>query len=250
MDALRSLIYGYSITEANKPRVNLFKSLGRTTIFTTPSVYQLMPRNKSARFYDAKLDPIKVDLYNVETWKRYHWSAAFNPEIAMRELKSSIKGFGESEGRLAAAKTLAIRAAYLEAVLNRAASFHEALDSASAPPETLRLHLVGGDCEATVAGALIVDVKGETRTLFYPRDIPGQLRKKAFNKLFLPGDGRVTRQSLFGLTIDIEQPDAEITQMMKQAPSYTLFGCESHGDLPINPTLLDNLLTWLLGNRH
>jgi hypothetical protein len=38
--------------------------------------------------------------------------------------------------------------------------------------------------------------------------------------------------------------------MMKQAPSYTLFGCDTHGDLPINPTMLDNLLTWLLGNRH
>jgi hypothetical protein len=219
-------------------------------IFTAPSVYQLLPRRESARFYDAKIDPIKIDLYDVETWKRRHWSAAFDPEIAKRELKSSIKKFGESEGRSAAAKILALRAAYLEAVLKRAASFHEALDSASAQPETMRLHLVGGDCEATVAGALIVDVKGETRTHFYPRDIPSQLRKKAFDKLFLPGDGRVTRQSLFGLTFDLEQPDAEISQMMKQAPSYTLFGCDTHGDLPINPTILDNLLTWLLGNGH
>jgi pimeloyl-ACP methyl ester carboxylesterase len=250
MDALRTLIYGYSITEANKPRVNLFKSLGRATIFTVPSVYQLLPRRESARFYDAKLDQVKIDLYDAETWRRYNWSAAFDPEIANRELKSSIKKFGESEGRPAAAKTLALRAAYLEAALKRAASFHEALDAPSSPPETLRLHLVGGDCEATVAGALIVDVKGKTRTHFYPRDIPRQLRKNAFNKLFLPGDGRVTRQSLFGLTFDPEQPDAEITQMMKQAPSYTLFGCDTHGDLPINPTMLDNLLTWLLGNRH
>ncbi|MGH9754666.1 MAG: esterase/lipase family protein [Blastocatellia bacterium] len=250
MDALRSLIYGYSITEANKPRINLFKSLGRTTIFTMPSVYQLLPRRESARFYDAKLDPIKIDLYDVETWKRYRWSAAFNPEIAKRELKSSIEKFGESEGPPAAAKTLALRAAYLEAVLKRAVSFHDALDAASAPPETLRLHLVGGDCEPTVAGALIVDVKGETRTLFHPRHIPRQLREEAFNKLFIPGDGRVTRQSLFGLTFDLESPNAEITQIMKQTPSYTLFGCETHGDLPINPTILDNLLTWLLGNRH
>jgi hypothetical protein len=250
MDALRSLIYGYSITEANKPRINLFKSLGRATIFTMQSVYQLLPRNKSARFYDAKLAPIKIDLYDVEIWKRYHWSAAFDPEITTRELKSSIKRFGESEGRPAAAKTLALRVTYLEAALKRAASFHEALDAASAPPETMRLYLVGGDCEATVAGALIVDVKGETRTLFYPRNIPRQSRKEAFNKLFVPGDGRVTRQSLFGLMFDLESPDAEITQMMKLAPSFTFFGCEAHGDLPINPTVLDNLLTWLLGNRH
>jgi len=250
MDALRSLIYGYSITEANKPRINPFKGLGRVTIFTAPSVYQLLPRRKSARFYDANLDPVKIDLYDVETWERCHWSAAFDPEIANRELKSSIKKFGESEGRSAAAKTLALRAAYLQAVLKRATGFQEALDAAGAPPETLRLHLVGGDCEPTVAGALIVDVKGKTQTLFYPRHLPRELRKVAFDKLFIPGDGRVTRQSLFGLSFDLEQPDAGITQMMKQAPAYTFFGCDTHGDLPINPTMLDNLLTWLLGNKH
>jgi pimeloyl-ACP methyl ester carboxylesterase len=250
MDALRSLIYGYSITEANKPRINPFKGLGRVTIFTAPSVYQILPRRESARFYDAKLDPIKIDLYDVETWERYHWSAAFDSEIANRELKSSIKKFGESEGRSAAAKILALRAAYLRAVLKRAAGFQEALDAAGAPPETLRLHLVGGDCEPTIAGGLIVDVKGKTQTLFYPRHIPRELRKEAFDKLFIPGDGRVTRQSLFGLSFDLEQPDAGITQMMKQAPAYTFFGCDTHGDLPINPTMLDNLLTWLLGNKH
>jgi hypothetical protein len=250
MDALRSLIYGYSITEANKPRINPFKGLGRVMIFTAPSVYQILPRRESAWFYDAKLDPVKIDLYDVETWERYHWSAAFDPEIANRELKSSIKKFGESEGRSAAAKTLALRAAYLRAVLKRAAGFQEALDAAGAPPETLRLHLVGGDCEPTVAGALIVDVKGKTQTLFYPRHIPRELRKEAFDKLFIPGDGRVTRQSLFGLSFDLEQPDAGITQMMKLAPAYTFFGCDTHGDLPINPTMLDNLLTWLLGNKH
>ena len=250
MDALRSLIYGYSITEANKPRINPFKGLGRVTIFTAPSVYQILPRRESARFYDAKLDPIKIDLYDVETWERYHWSAAFDSEIANRELKSSIKKFGESEGRSAAAKILALRAAYLRAVLKRAAGFQEALDAAGAPPETLRLHLVGGDCEPTIAGALIVDVKGKTQTLFYPRHIPRELRKEALDKLFIPGDGRVTRQSLFGLSFDLEQPDAGITQMMKQAPAYTFFGCDTHGDLPINPTMLDNLLTWLLGNKH
>jgi pimeloyl-ACP methyl ester carboxylesterase len=250
MDALRTLIYGYSITGADKPRVNLFKSLGRVMIFTVPSVYQLLPRRESARFYDAKLEPVKIDLYDVETWKRYHWSAAFDPEIAKRELKASINKLGESEGRPAAAKTLALREAYLKAVLKRAASFQAALDVASAPPETLRLHLVGGDCEPTVAGALIIDVKGETRTFFYPNHIPRQLRKEALNKLFIPGDGRVTRQSLFGLMFDLDSPDAGVTQMMKHAPTYALFGCDTHGDLPINPTILDNLLTWLLGNKQ
>ena len=252
MDALRSLIYGYSVTEADKPRINLFKSLGRAMIFTNPSVYQLLPRNQTARFYDAKLDSIKLDLYDAETWKRYHWSAAFDPELVKREMNSSIKKFGEDEGRAEAEKTLSVRASYLRAVLKRAADFHKALDAGDAPPETLRLHLVGGDCDPTLAGALIVDVKGETKTFFYPRNIPRNLRKEAFSKMFIPGDGRVTRQSLFGLTFDLESSEngEAITRVMKQPPTHTLFGCEGHGDLPINPTMMDNLLTLLLGNRY
>ncbi len=252
MDALRSLLHGYSITEADKPRINLFRSLGRSMIFTTPSVYQLLPRNQTAWFYDARLNPIKLDLYDVETWKRYHWSAAFHPEHIKRTLDSSIKKFGAEEGKLEAEKTLTGRAGYLQAVLRRAADFHRALDAASAPPETLRMSLVGGDCEATLAGALIVDVKGETRTLFYPRHIPRGLRKEAFRKMFIPGDGRVTRQSLFGITFDLESAEngEAVTRVMKHPPTHTLFGCEGHGDLPINPTIMDNLLTLLLGNRY
>jgi hypothetical protein len=219
-------------------------------IFTAPSVYQLLPRNQAARFFDAKLDPIKIDLFDAETWKRYRWSAAFDPELVKRERKSSIKKFGENEGRAEAEKALSVRASYLRAVLKRAADFHKALDTGDATPETLRLHLVGGDCEPTLAGALIVDVKGEPKTLFYPRHIPRELRKEAFRKMFIPGDGWVTRQSLFGLTFDIESPEDGIGQVMKQPPAHTLFGCEGHGDLPINPTIMDNLLTLLLGNRY
>jgi hypothetical protein len=123
------------------------------------------------------------------------------------------------------------------------------MDAPGAPPETLRLSLVGGDCEPTLAGALIVNVKGEQRTLFYPRHIARQLRKRAFERLFVPGDGRVTRQSLFGLTLNPES-NFSVTRAMKQTPTHTLFGCEDHGDLPINPTIMDNLLTLLLGNSY
>ena len=38
--------------------------------------------------------------------------------------------------------------------------------------------------------------------------------------------------------------------MMKQAPAYTFFGCDTHGDLPINPTMLDNLPTWFRNNTE
>jgi pimeloyl-ACP methyl ester carboxylesterase len=249
MEALRSVLQGYSITEADKPRINLFSSLGRATIFTAPSVYQLLPRNDAARFYDAGLNPINIDLYDIETWKRHGWSAACDAGLLARETKSQVKKLGAADGRAAAEKIVAQRALYLRAVLKRAAAFHQALDAAGNLPETLRLHLAGGDCEPTLAGALIVDVKGAPRTLFYPRHIPRRLRNQAFGKLFIPGDGRVTRQSLFGLALN-QELSFSLTRAMKQTPAHTLFGCEGHSGLPINPTMMDNLLTLLLGNRY
>ncbi len=252
MDALRTLLQGYSVTEANKTRVHLFRSLGRAMVFAAPSVYQLLPRNETARFFDADLSPIKLDLFDVETWKRYGWSAAFDPELLAGERKSLIKKNGEGNGGDEAEKIVAQRAGYLGAALARAAAFHRALDSSIAPAEPLRLHLVGGDCDPTLAGALIVEVKGAQRTLFYPGKIPRERRKQAFNLMFIPGDGRVTRQSLFGLRFNSESSESNeaITQVMKQTPTHTLFGCEGHGELPINPTMMDNLLTLLLGNRY
>jgi pimeloyl-ACP methyl ester carboxylesterase len=249
MDALRSLIYGYSVTEADKPRFILFRSLGRAMIFTAPAVYQLLPRNDMAKFYDANLDPVKVDLYDAGAWKRYGWSAAYDERLLARELKTQIKKLGDIAGKAAAEKSAVQREIYLRAVLKRAADFHRAMDAPGAPPQTLRLSLVGGDCEPTLAGALIVNVKGEQRTLFYPRHIARGLRKQAFERLFVPGDGRVTRQSLFGLTFNPES-NFSVTRAMKQTPTHTLFGCEDHGDLPINPTIMDNLLTLLLGNSY
>jgi hypothetical protein len=49
--------------------------------------------------------------------------------------------------------------------------------------------------------------------------------------MYAPGDGRVTRQSLLGETI------------FQSLSRYAVFGCDLHGQLPRNPSLLDNALT-------
>jgi pimeloyl-ACP methyl ester carboxylesterase len=245
MDAFRSAVRGYSVTEAHKPRLRLFRALGSLMIFTAPSVYQLMPRNEAAAFFDEKPNRLPIDLYDVETWKRYGWGAGYEAGLLAREQRSLFKKLGEVDGKAEFEKMVTTRAAYLRAVLARARAFHRALDATGDPPAELRLHLAGGDCEPTLAGALLVD----GRTLFYPGRIPRGLRKRTFEMMFLPGDGRVTRQSLFGLTLQPESNEP-VARAMKYAPAHTLFGCEAHGDLPINPTIVDNLLTLLLGNRY
>ena len=255
MDALRTLLLGYSVTETSRPRLGLLRQLDRDSIFTTPSAYQLLPRNASARFLDAQLAPLQVDLFALETWRKYKWSAACDVRLSKSELKKLRR---EGAGAIAQAteKLAAGREHFLSVALARAVAFHRALDAISTPPESLRLSLFGGDCEDTLDAALIIpDPKtAQLLTLFQPvRELGNrEMRRRAYLAMFAPGDGRVTRRSLFGLTIEpdaIEDGDGS-PRAMKQHPLSAVFDCEIHGDLPLNTRLQNNLLTLLLGNSY
>lgn len=255
MDALRTLVLGYSVTGTNRPRLGLLRQLDRDSVFTTPSAYQLLPRNASARFLDAQLAPLPVDLFAIDTWRKYKWSAAYNVRLSKSEMKK-LKREGAGAIAQATDKLAAERERFLRVALARAAAFHRALDAVSTPPASLRLSLFGGDCEDTLDAALIIpDPKtGQLLTLFQPARELGnrQLRRRAHLAMFAPGDGRVTRRSLFGLTIEpeaIEDGDGS-PRAMKQRPLSVIFDCEIHGDLPLNTRLLNNLLTLLLGNSY
>ena len=238
-DAFRTIQQGYSVTAADKASFQLFRGTHRRMTFTVPSVYQLLPRNEGARFYDAKLQRLALDWYDAATWRQWQWSAAFAPDVAQDETKRL--------GATAQAQLAERRARYLQVVLNRARAFHRALDLSSPPPAHLTLHLIGGDCEATIAGALLVSENNQPRTLFWPNALIGdrQQRRAALDLIFLPGDGRVIRQSLMGLST--QEP---LTRAMQLAPQQTLFSCEVHGDLPLNLVIQNNLLTVLLGSRY
>jgi pimeloyl-ACP methyl ester carboxylesterase len=250
-DAFRSIIQGYSVTEANRPRLALFRGLHQRMIFTVPAVYQLLPRNTGAFFFDAKLERLPVDLFDLETWRQWQWSAAFDPDVQKDERKAFSKQLGPVQGAAAAQQLAEQRTRYLAEVLSRARRFHRALDARSTMPAAMPLHLIGGDCEPTIAGAFLVQENGTPQTLFWPNKLIGdrQQRKLALEKIFLPGDGRVTRQSLFGLTL---QPEASepFLRAMKATPQQSLFNCDLHGDLPLNLVIQNNLITLLLGNRY
>lgn len=253
MDALRTLVLGYSITETNRLRISLLNKLNREMIFTSPSAYELLPRNASARFIDARLAPLQVDLLDPETWKKYKWSAAFNVTLERAARRTLQKEQGADSVAGATKQLAAEREQFLRAALARAAAFHRALDATSALPDSLRLYLFGGDCEATLDAALLITDKktGELQTLFQTARVIGnsETQRKAFNAMFAPGDGRVTRRSLFGIKLE---PDAETSQLraMKQKPFQATFDCELHGDLPLNLRIQNNLLTMLLGNSY
>jgi hypothetical protein len=71
----------------------------------------------------------------------------------------------------------------------------------------------------------------------------GEVRRRAAALMFAPGDSRVTRRSLFGL-----QLNGQGLASILPRPEQATFHCEGHGDLPLNPTLQNNLLTVLMGN--
>jgi hypothetical protein len=251
MDALHSLLRGYSVTDTNGPRIKLLRNLDRDVTFTAPSVYQLLPPDSHARFLDAELSPINLDLFDIETWRRFGWSIAFDPELRGSEQRSLVKRHGAMEGATVANRLALEREQFLRLALARAAAFHRAIDAPSALPDSLRIHLFGGDCEPTLDAAMIATIKGQQQTLFRSGQAPGgrKARRRAFEAMFAPGDGRVTRRSLFDLSLEPET-DGQMDRALKPRPLHATFNCELHGDLPLNLTLQNNLLTVLLGNRY
>lgn len=258
MDALSTLLNGYSVLGTNWPQLRLLDALDKDAVFTTPSAYQLLPHAGYARFYDEQLNPLTLDIFDVATWQKYGWSIAYDAKFKAAEQKKFEKArqklkkkkTPEAENQLAELESaqeqkLATRPPFLQAALARAVKFHRALDVASAPPANLRFYLFGGDCDPTLEAAIVGRIKGELQTVFRVRRAlgNGDLRRRAEALLFAPGDSRVTRRSLFGL-----QLNGQGLASILPRPAQATFHCEGHGDLPLNPTLQNNLLTVLMGN--
>jgi pimeloyl-ACP methyl ester carboxylesterase len=235
-DAFATLVDGYSITEGLRRRVPLLNKLTAEDAVSAPSVFQLMPHRQAVKFLDENLQPLAIDLYDQEVWKRYGWSVIYSsPEFRRRYAGAAGTdgGNGNSEVDLDA---------YLAATLQRARRFQEALDAGRDANSPVVLLAIGGDCEETLSSPVILRDEKRNRwvTLTRPREyrtssgakIPKQ---KVIDAMYGPGDGRVTRESLLG------------EQIFKQLSRYAVFGCDLHGQLPRNATLQDNALTAIVG---
>src|SRR6266550_32928 len=124
-DAFTTLIEGYSITEGLRRRIPLLNRLTAEESITAPSIFQLLPHSNAAKFLDENLQPLALDLYDAETWKRYGWSPINDPEYRRRYEKAG----AQSEGAHAPKRSLENLDGYLAAALQRARLFHAALDT-------------------------------------------------------------------------------------------------------------------------
>ncbi len=248
-EAFATLLRGYSITEGVRRPIRLLSKLSREDMLTSPAIYQLLPHGGTARFLDENLQPIKVDIYDVETWRYYGWSAAFDPKyrqnfIAKR--KRNIAAHAESNEE--ALKELD---GYMDTVLKRAKRFHESLDVEIEGRSPVMFFIFGGDCEETLNAPVIIRDKKHEKwvTLIRPKEIKTADGKKipsgeVVKVMFAPGDGRVTRRSLLAETLAETQRESKLFNTALPL-SYAVFGCDLHGNIPNNPILQNNVLTAL-----
>ena len=261
MDALSTMLKGYSVLGTNWPQLRLLDALDKDAVFTFAASYQLLPHPGYARFYDEKLNLLELDIFDPAMWQKYGWAVPFDAKFKAKELtafekkrrKLKKKKTAEAETQMAELEAmrermLAAQEPFLHAMLARAAKLHRALDVISTPPAHLRFYLFGGDCEPTLEAAIVGNIKGQMTTLFrVSRALgKGDVRRRAAELMFAPGDSRVTRRSLFGLQINGHTNS--LTSVLPR-PEQATFHCETHGDLPLNPTMQNNLLTVLMGNR-
>ena len=192
-----------------------------------------MPHRAAAKFLDENLQPLDLDLYDAEVWKRYGWGA-----INSVEFRRQYNGNSE------------VLDAYLAATLKRARRFHQSLDAVEDSESPVVLLAIGGDCEETLSAPVILRDQKNNRwlTLTRPREFRTSAgvkmsKQQVTDAMYAPGDGRVTRASLLGENL-IKSRDRVTGFTLSR---YAVFGCDLHGDLTRNKSLQDNALTAIVG---
>lgn len=219
--------------------------LNRESALTSPAVFQLLPHQSTARFYDENLNPLEVDFYNPETWKKYGWSAysdaSFRAKFSAQYSKNNEFGITSTDEL----------DAYFANTLKRTKIFHEALDANADVPSSLAFFAFGSDCDPTQDGAILLrNAKtGAWQTIFTPksyRTSSGRqiTREQTKEKLYAPGDTRVTRRSLLAETITEQNYRNSI--FSDNLPLTSLFFCEAHEQLPNSKIMQNNFITALV----
>jgi len=242
MESVRALVKGFPVAESGL--LPLFGTVEAETAFTMPAAFQLLPHRGSQEFYDGRLQTVEVDLYEVETWRRHHWSI-FDPSYR-RDLTKRMQKTHGAGWHVHLDDHLADREAYLKVVLARARLFTEALDVKADLANPLKVFIFAGDCERTPRAAIIVEEGGRTITVFRPGRVKikgtGLTRAEVEAKMLEPGDGRITRRSAlavgFGESAGGRSDRSDLL--------FTVFGCQIHSDLPNDATFQDNLLSIFL----
>lgn len=233
VQALDTLLNGFSYFGGglNLPFV---QNLSRFDTFTIPSIYQLLPHDKTFQALDENLKPIPIDIYNPKTWDKYDWS--------IFEDSGFSKQFSESEQRQARA--------YFAAALARARRFQEALNANTAQRVPVSFYVMGADCKETQNSIVLYrdTKKNRWQTLFkassFERENGEKVTADEVKKvMFEMGDGVVTKRSLKVETM-IKNNLKKFVLPMKSE----LFICETHNRLATNTEIKEILFALIWGS--
>jgi pimeloyl-ACP methyl ester carboxylesterase len=257
-----AVINGYTVvSERNLPFIDDFRP---EDVLSSPALFQLLPHQATARFFDENLQPLKIDFYNPQTWRTYGWGAINDPKF-LGKLKDAARIAVQNkdvkpeklaknanfDDRLLSQTTHAQIQAYFATVLSRAKRFQIALDAAT-PKLPIQLFAYGGNCLPTLDAVVLMrnDKKDRWETLTVARDIKTASGKVITSKevkdaLFVLGDGRVTRRSLLA---ESESSKGGTEKMVKTIfpVNSSFFACGLHTQLFLEKTIQDSFLSALI----
>ncbi len=227
VSALQEFLQGFKVG---------LRRIPTNVLVTFPSAYQLFPHPIRTSLVTANGQELDRDLFDAGVWRAFQWSV-FDPEVRQRILADyDDPAVGEAY--------LAVLERYFGKHIERARRF---VWSLSVPVEdtTVRYVVFGGDCEQTPARVLVEEVNGESILRLYPGDIQMRMPGIDYEKLMLePGDGRVTRPSLFAReSLDPSVPRHRYSFFPL---GHSILLCESHDSLTGNISFQNNLLNILL----
>ena len=187
VEALQTILKGRSSLGgvANLPFV---RDLSPLDIATMPSVFQLFPHENTLKAYDENLQPMKIDIYDIESWRKFDWAVFNRNKDYLKEFSTAERGRFEE---------------YLSIALSRAKKFQEALRATTRKKTSIQFHVVGSDCVDTLDGLIIYKSGDRWITLTKPVSFKTSAGKKvssdAVKKLIMvPGDEKVSETFLAG----------------------------------------------------
>jgi pimeloyl-ACP methyl ester carboxylesterase len=236
MLSLDTLYNGYSIQTIAGRYYPSF--LSREVSFSLPALFQLLPHGKSAKFYDEDLNPMPLDIYNINTWREYGWSYLEDKKLTKKMPNAK---------RIQAEKYLAATLAYTK-------KFHDALDVKTTVPKSIEFYAFGSDCKQTLGGAIVFYDKEKDvwKTItrgdsFKKADGEKVTDKSVEEKIYESGDGTVTLNSF--LAENINKLNGQNLFGFELISLKKKLVCEPHVSIPSNKEVQAAFMLALTSNK-
>ena len=209
--------------------LNVGRRFQPEAIFSFRSLFQELPVDSEDLFVDESGAPIKVDLYDAESWERYGWSVFGSQAQERLARKRARPFFGDLE----------LQRSFLKTQLTRSRQFQHALLTDAPGYAVERLLLIQNTSLPTPRRAVLRRRGAEWQTVFDDERAAKKLPGRVQESLIEMGDGHATVAS-----------QQRLSQQEKEAligPTVVVEG--KHADVVLQPKAHHRLLEFYLAGR-